>query len=323
MSLNKIVLITGAAGYVGSVMAEVLTDNGVKVIGVDNLSNGNKEAVDGPLFVTDFADTDFLNWVFTVEKIDFVIHLAAIANIPDSIVNPLHTYEENVSKTIVLLDKMRQFSVKNILFTSSAAVFGEPAYQPVDEQTAKRPISAYGRSKLMIEEVLKDCCKAYSINHVIFRYLNVAGATKKHGESRPHESHLIPLVAKKALGDSKPLYVYGDKFPTHDGTGVRDYFHVLDIVTAHLLAMEKINEVKGSSFNLGSGIAYSVLDVINGMKAVAGVNIPYEIKPPRDGDPSCLMANIGGVYKELGWIPQYGLTEILISAYEWQKNRPY
>ncbi len=321
--MNKTVLVTGAAGYVGSVVTEVLIDKGFKVIAVDNLSNGNEDAVDDALFITDFADTELLDWAFTTQKIDFVIHLAALANIPDSIVNPLCTYEENVSKTITLLDKMRQHSVKNILFTSSAAVFGEPAYQPIDEQCAKRPISAYGRSKLMIEEVLKDCCRAYGINHVIFRYLNVAGATEKHGESRPHESHLIPLVAKKALGGETPLCVYGDKFNTQDGTGVRDYFHVLDIADAHLLAMEKIDEVKGNSFNLGSGEARSVLQIIKGMELVSGVKIPYEIKPAREGDPSSLMANISKAYRLLGWSPKRSLIEMLESAYAWQKNRPY
>lgn len=321
--MNKTVLITGAAGYVGSVITEILTDRGIRVIAVDNLSNGNKEAIEGNLFVTDFADIDFLNWAFTANKIDFVIHLAAIANIPDSIINPLRTYEENVSKTITLLDKMQQYDVKNIFFTSSAAVFGEPAYQPVDELCVKNPISAYGRSKLMIEGVLKDCCGAYGINHVIFRYLNVAGATSKHGESRPHESHLIPLVARKALGNSKPLYVYGDKFPTHDGTGVRDYFHVLDIADAHILAMEKIDTVKGNSFNLGSGEAYSVLQIIKGMEVISAKEIPYEIKPAREGDPSSLMARIDKAYKMLGWLPKRGLGDILDSAYAWQKNRPY
>jgi len=321
--MSKTVLVTGGAGYVGSVVTEVLLERGFRVIAVDNLSNGNEDAVDDALFITDFADTEFLDWAFTTQKIDFVIHLAALANIPDSIVNPLCTYEENVSKTIALLDKMRQYSVKNILFTSSAAVFGEPAYQPVDEQCAKRPISAYGRSKLMIEEVLKDCCRAYGINHVIFRYLNVAGATKKHGESRPHESHLIPLVAKKTLGGEKPLYVYGNKFNTHDGTGVRDYLHVLDIVDAHLLAMEKIDGVKGNSFNLGSGEAYSVLQIIKGMEIVAAKDISYEVKPARKGDPSALMADISKAYKMLGWSPKRSLIDILESAYAWQKNRPY
>lgn len=325
--MNKTVLITGGAGYVGSVITEVLLDTGYKVFVIDDLSNGNDVAVDDRAYFyeNDFADNVLLDHIFGNEKIDFVIHLAASAMVSDSVSNPCLYYYNNTVKTLSLLHNMVEYGVKNIIFTSTAAVFGEPKYNPIDESHPLEPISPYGQSKLMIEKILSDFHKAYGINYVIFRYLNVAGATDKHGESRREESHLIPRVIKNILGDKLPLYVYGDKFDTRDGTGIRDYFHVLDIADAHIMAMDKFDciEIKNQIFNLGHEEGYSVYEIINAVETMFNVKVNYSIAPARHGDPSMIVANTTKAKRDLGWYPQRDLADILMSAYNWQVNRTY
>ncbi len=325
--MKKKVLITGGGGYIGSVVTEVLIQSGFSVIVLDDLSTGNKEAVDNRalFFKENFANPNVLNWVFGEYKIDFVIHLAASAHVSNSVVNPCLYYHNNTAQTLTLLHHMVKHKVKNIIFTSTAAVFGEPQYNPMDENHPQIPICPYGTSKLMVEQILRDLSVAYDLNYIIFRYLCVAGASERHGEARREETHLIPQVVRKAIYNDKPLVVYGDKFPTRDGTGIRDYFHVLDIADAHLLAMAKMHneDVKNQIYNLGHEQGYSVFEIIHAVEQMTGKKIIYTIAPPRKGDPSEIVSNSTKAKSLLGWTPKRGLDEILKSAYEWQKNRRY
>ncbi|MDD5570022.1 MAG: UDP-glucose 4-epimerase GalE [Bacteroidales bacterium] len=323
--MNEYILVTGGAGYIGSIIVEILQNNGFKVIVIDNLSNGKKEALseDVKFFKGDFADTLILNKIFNEYKINFVIHLAASANVPHSLIDPIQYYENNTSKTVTLLKKMKEKSVKNIIFSSTAAVYGEPVYTPIDETHPTIPINPYGHSKLMIEQIIKDCRKAFDLNYIIFRYLCVAGATELHGEARKNETHLIPLVINKIINNNSNLYVFGNDFNTIDGTGIRDYFHVLDIADAHILAINNINEVKNNIFNLGFEKGYSVLDIINFANDLFKVNIDFKIKQRREGDPAILVASTKNAEKKLGWKAKRTLNEILLSTYNWQKNPKY
>jgi len=324
--MKKTILLTGGAGYIGSIITEVFCNKGYEVIVIDDLSTGNKKAVDNRAF---FIEDDFCGKVikrlFGRGNVDFVIHLAASAMVSESVTNPSLFYENNTAKTLILLQRMVEYGIKNIIFTSTAAVFGEPQYNPMDENHPTIPICPYGRSKLMVEQIIKDFSIAYDLNYVIFRYLCVAGASREHGESRKDETHLIPQVVRKAIYDDKPLRVFGDGFPTRDGTGTRDYFHVLDIADAHLLAMEKIEQpkIKNQIFNLGHERGYSVYEIIHAVESLFGVKINYGIAPPRLGDPSIIVANTTKAKELLGWEAKRGIDEILTSAYNWQKNRPY
>jgi UDP-glucose 4-epimerase len=323
--MKEHILVTGGAGYIGSVVSEILLEKGYSIIVVDDLSEGKRDAVskEAIFFENDFGDESFLEKLFSDFQISYVIHLAASANVPHSIAEPLLYYQNNTSKTIALLKKMKEFNIKNIIFSSTAAVFGEPLYTPIDEEHPTIPINPYGHSKLMIEQILKDSCNAYGINYVIFRYLCVAGATEFHGEARENETHLIPLVIGKILNEKNTLNVYGNDFETKDGTGIRDYFHVSDIADAHVLAIEKMEEVKNNIFNLGHEAGYSVLEIINSAEKLFNKKIGYEIKFRRNGDPAILVAKTTKAGKLLGWKAHRDLDEILRTTYHWQKNKKY
>lgn len=323
--MKEYVLVTGGAGYIGSVVVELLLKKGYNIIVVDDLSGGNRDAVEKEalFFQEDFGDSAFLEKLFSEYKISNVIHLAASANVPHSIIDPLCYYQNNTAKTVSLLISMKKFNIKNIIFSSTAAVFGEPLYTPIDEEHPKIPINPYGHSKLMIEQILKDCCIAYGINYIVFRYLCVAGATMKHGEARDHETHLIPLVISKVLNNEKSLNVYGTDFNTRDGSGIRDYFHVLDIAEAHVLAIEKTESVKNTIFNLGNEKGHSVLEIITSAEKLFNLKIPYQIKPRREGDPAILVAKTTKAKNLLGWSAKHSLKDILESTYYWQKNKKY
>lgn len=323
--MNEFILITGGAGYIGSIIAEVFQQNGYKIIVIDNLSDGRAEAVSDEIvfYQDDYGNPALLERIFSEYKISFVIHLAASANVPHSIIEPILYYENNTAKTITLLKKMKEYKINNIIFSSTAAVFGEPTYTPIDELHPTIPINSYGSSKLMIEQIIKDCSKAYGLNYIMFRYLCVAGATELHGEARKNETHLIPLVIKKILNRNSNLFVFGNDFNTKDGTGIRDYFHVLDIADAHLLAINKINEAKNNIFNLGFEEGYSVLEIINAAEKLFNTRIDYKLAQRRQGDPAVLVANSAHAGKILGWKPKRTLNEILLSTYNWQKNPQY
>jgi len=323
--MNRTVLVTGGAGYIGSIVSEIMLNKGYNVIVLDDFSTGNVLAVDGDamLFESDFSEPNVLDEIFMSYKVDFVIHLAASAHVSDSVKNPMLYYENNLCKTIGLLNKMWLHGVKKIIFTSTAAVYGEPDDDIMSEDDPKYPCTPYGKSKLMVEQVLGDFSRAYGIDYVTFRYLCVAGATERHGEARRNETHLIPLLMKQALGSDKPFYVFGNKFPTKDGSGVRDYFHVLDIAEAHILAMNKWDDVKNNVFNLGNGVGWSVFDVIQAVESILDVKIKYEIADARKGDPSAIIADISRARKMLGWEPTHSLSDIIKSAYYWAQNRYY
>lgn len=317
------ILVTGGAGYIGSVVCEMLHKAGHGIVVIDDLRDGKRAAIpEGVDFVSaDFSDTAALSRIFSGRKIELVIHLAASANVPDSVVNPINYYENNVNGTVLLLKMMKAFGVKKIIFSSTAAVYGEPQFIPMTETHPREPVNPYGYSKLFDEQVIKDCCVAYGVQYFIFRYFCAAGATALNGESRMHESHLIPLAIDAALGHRAFLHVFGDDFDTRDGSGVRDFIHVADIAHAHLLAISAQNW--NHIFNLGTGTGYSVLEIIQETEAVVQKKIDYRIVQRRPGDPASLIASSEKAMELIGWKPAFSLADIIRSAYEWRKSPLY
>lgn len=316
------ILLTGGAGYIGSVVAEILEKKSHSIIIVDDLRDGNLKAVskNARFYCHDFGNPETLHQIFSENSIDVVFHFAASANVPHSKVEPLEYYENNTSNTMTLLRFMMKFGVKKIIFSSTAAVFGEPQYSPINEDHPLTPINPYGYSKLFCEEILKDCYHAYGIKYVVFRYFCAAGATKEHGESRKHESHLIPIVLDTLLNKRDEVPVFGNDFDTVDKTGVRDYIHVTDIANAHILGMEMLENTSGEIFNLGNGKGYSVLEIIKATEEIFGKKIPFKIYGRRDGDPATLVASSEKAEKLLHWKPENTLKDILLTAFQWRKN---
>lgn len=319
------ILITGGAGYIGSVICELLNNESNNIVVIDDLRDGNQEAIpkNAKLIIEDFGNKKNLREVFSKHKIDIVLHLAASANVPDSVINPQDYYFNNVTNTLALLQVMLEFKITKIIFSSSAAVYGEPQYIPIDESHPLMPVNPYGYSKLIIENVLKDYSIAYGLNYVIFRYFCAAGATNDHGESRKFESHLIPLVVDNILNVKDEITVFGNKFKTTDGTGERDYIHVEDIAKAHILAIHNIDQVNKEIFNLGNGKGYSVFEVIKSATNLFSRNVHYNIGPKRTGDPAVLVATYDKAFKMLGWKPEFNLEEIIKSTYIWRKSPKY
>ena len=319
------ILVTGGAGYIGSVVCELLEAKGHSLIILDDLRDGNEKAVskECSFYKADFGDSKVLDKVFSTHKVDFVFHFAASANVPDSVRNPLDYYLNNVSNTITLLNKMRLFDVNKIIFSSTAAVYGEPKYTPIDEKHALLPINPYGFSKLMTEQIIRDCEIAYGLKYIIFRYFCAAGATELHGEARTAETHLIPVVLDHVLGNRDVVYVFGSNFKTKDGSGIRDYIHVEDIAEAHILGMESIDKYPNNIYNIGTNEGYSVFEVINRVSKLLNVKVKYEIVEERPGDPGTLVATSGYVENHLGWKPKKKLEDIILSAYNWFNNPKY
>jgi UDP-glucose 4-epimerase len=319
------ILITGGAGYIGSVVGEHLQTLGYSLVVIDDLRDGKKEAVpDGATFyAANFSDETILDTIFTKHNIATVIHLAASANVPDSVVRPLPYYQNNVTGTIALLKKMKQYSVKSILFSSTAAVYGIPVNNTITETDILKPVNPYGWSKLFDEQIIADTAAAHGLEFIIFRYFCAAGATAKNGESRGYESHLIPLVIDTALGKRDEIKVFGNQFPTPDGTGVRDYIHVSDIARAHELALAKLGTVTNQIFNLGTNDGYSVLEIIEETEKVLGQKVNFSIVNERPGDPPSLIALAHKAKEQLGWEPSYNLQDIITSVYAWRNNPRY
>ena len=319
------ILITGGAGYIGSVVGEHLHTLGYSLVVIDDLRDGKKEAVpDGATFYeANFSDENVLDTIFTTHNITTVIHLAASANVPDSVVRPLPYYQNNVTGTIALLKKMKQYGVKSILFSSTAAVYGIPVNDTIVETDILKPVNPYGWSKLFDEQIIMDTAAAHGLNYIIFRYFCAAGATALNGESRGYESHLIPLVIDTALGKRKEIKVFGNQFPTPDGTGVRDYIHVSDIAKAHELALAKLSSVTNQIFNLGTNAGYSVLQIIEETEKVLGQKVNFTIVNERPGDPPSLIALAHKAKEQLGWEPSYNLQDIIRSVYAWRNNPRY
>lgn len=323
----KTILVAGGAGYIGSHMVVLLSRRGYDVIVADNLQTGHRQAVRGArqLYVGDLRDTAFLDRVFSENRIDGVINFAACSLVGESVKDPLKYYGNNVSGAISLLSAMRTHGVKNIVFSSTAATYGEPEKQPIEESDRTEPTNPYGATKLAIENMLKWCDRAYGIHYVALRYFNAAGSDPEAGIGEDHnpETHLIPLVMKTALGQRDHIGIFGDHYPTADGTCIRDYIHVQDLTLAHLSALEYL-EKGGSSdvFNLGSGTGYSVSEIIETARRVTGREIKAVVEPPRPGDPSVLIASNQKAKMVLEWQPSRGLEQIISDAWAWHSGHP-
>ena len=316
------ILITGGAGYIGSVVAEILEKEGHSLIIIDDLRDGNIKAISPNVkfYNNNFGDTEVLKDIFLNNKIDIVFHFAASANVPHSKINPLEYFENNVSNTISLLSSMRDFGVNKIIFSSTAAVYGEPQYTPIDEEHPLLPINPYGHSKLMCEQIIKDCSFAYGLKYMMFRYFCAAGATSEHGESRKNETHLIPVVLDTLLDKRDVVPIFGINFSTPDKSGVRDYIHVTDIANAHIKAMTVIDTYCNQTYNLGSESGYSVLEVIKKTEELFNKKINFSVQSPRNGDPATLVATCNKAIKQLGWYPQKTIKDIILSAYKWRES---
>ena len=321
------ILVTGGAGYIGSHVVKGLLDTKHQVVTYDNLQKGHQKAVLGGEFVEgDLADKEKLDETFKKYDIDAVIHLAADSLVGESMENPAKYYRNNVVNGLNLLDAMMENNVKNIVFSSTAATYGEVKEMPITEDLPKEPTNVYGRSKLFFEKIMKDYDNAYGLNYVSLRYFNASGADEsgKIGEDHDPESHLIPIVLQKALGTRENLAIFGTDYPTRDGTCVRDYIHVSDLAQAHILAVEALENGKESSiYNLGNGDGYSVKEVIETASEVIGREIEAVEGDRRAGDPATLIASSKKIQKELGWEPKYGdLKTIIETAWKWHKEHP-
>lgn len=321
------VLVTGGAGYIGSHTVAELLDTKEEVVVLDSLMKGHRKAVMGGRFYEgDIRDSDFLDRVFRENDIEAVIHFAADSLVGESVQDPLKYYNNNVVSTLRLLTKMKDCGVKKLVFSSTAATYGEPENTPILETDRTLPTNPYGETKLAVEKALKWADKAYGIKYVSLRYFNAAGAhvSGKIGEDHNPESHLIPIVLQAALGKRKEVSIFGDDYDTPDGSCVRDYIHVTDLAQAHILALGKLrNSNESCIYNLGNGRGFSVKEVINIAREVTGVDIKAVTAGRRPGDPAVLVASSGKIRKELDWRPQYGDLHIIIeTAWKWHKNNP-
>jgi len=317
------VLVTGGAGYIGSVITEELIKIGHRVVVYDNLEKGHKEAVpsDADFIKGDLHDRELLKNTFRTHKIDAVIHMAAYSLVGESIQDPAKYYKNNVGAGLDLLDAMREAKVSKLVFSSTAAVYGEPENQPIAEIEKLSPTNPYGETKLAFERALAWYEKAYGMRYASLRYFNAAGASEKCGEMHDPETHLIPLVFQAALGQIPYVEIFGDDYPTRDGTCIRDYIHVVDLARAHILALN-ILDTRSAIYNLGcGGIGYTVQEVIQTTSEITGLNIPTRIAPRRPGDPAVLIADPGKIKTELGWRPEFQDLDVIIgSAWNWIKN---
>lgn len=320
------VLITGGAGYIGSHCNKLFNQKGIRTIVLDNLSFGHREAIKHGTFIEgDFGNNNLLQSIFKSEQIDAVIHFAALADVPDSVQNPSKYYCNNVSKMITLLDAMVEHSIRHIVFSSSAAIFGEPDFVPIDEVHSQLPINPYGETKCIGEKLLRDYGKAYGIKYSALRYFNAAGSDFdcEIGESHSPEHHLIPRIFQTVLGNKK-MFVYGNHYDTPDGTCIRDFVHVLDLAEAHYLALNYIlRNDTSESFNLGSNVGFSVLEIIKTFERITNLKVNFEITDRRPGDPARLIASNKKTKQLLNWDPKLTIEDILNSAWEWEKRRTY
>lgn len=319
------ILVVGGAGYIGSHMVKQLALAGHSVITLDNLSYGYLDAVKyGEFIEGDLGDATILDTIFKAGDIDAVMHFAGFIQVGESVIKPSMYYHNNVVNTHTLLDAMLRHQVKNFIFSSTAAIFGEPVYTPIDEKHAKQPINPYGHSKLMIEQVLDDYDTAYGLRSTCLRYFNAAGADPEGelGERHIPETHLIPLILQAASGRRDDIKVFGDDYDTDDGTCVRDYIHINDLCEAHSLALQNMIEKDQSArYNLGNGKGFSVKEVIDVAKQVSGNDFKVSIEPRRAGDPAVLVADAGLAKKELNWQPKFAdLNEIVKTAWNWEIN---
>ena len=331
------ILVTGGAGYIGSHTVVELQNAGYDVVVLDNLSNASEKALDRVSKITgkpvkfykaDILDGDALNDIFDKETIESCIHFAGLKAVGESVVKPWEYYENNIAGTLTLVDVMRKHNVKNIIFSSSATVYGDPAQIPITEECPKgQCTNPYGWTKSMLEQVLTDIQKADpEWNVMLLRYFNPIGAHKSGiiGEN-PNgiPNNLMPYITQVAVGKLKELGVFGNDYDTPDGTGVRDYIHVVDLAKGHVKALKKIEENPGLAiYNLGTGKGYSVLDIVKNFEAATGVKIPYGIKPRRDGDIATCYCDASKAEKELGWKAENGIREMCEDSWRWQSDNP-
>lgn len=331
------ILVTGGAGYIGSHTVIELQNAGYDVVVMDNLSNSSEVALERVQEITgksltfykaDILDREATEEIFSKEKIEAVIHFAGLKAVGESVQKPWEYYNNNITGTLILLDVMRKHNVKNIIFSSSATVYGEPEKVPVTEETPKGSCTnPYGWTKSMLEQILTDIQKADpSWNVILLRYFNPIGAHKsgKIGEN-PNgiPNNLMPYITQVAVGKLPKLGVFGNDYPTPDGTCIRDYIHVLDLATGHVKALERLKKNAGLDiYNLGTSIGYSVLDVIHNFEAATGITIPFEFKPRRAGDIPVNYSNADKAWKELGWKAQYGIKEMCEDSWRWQSSNP-
>ena len=323
----KNILVVGGAGYIGSHNVRKLIKSGYRVVVYDNLSKGHIESLEGIEFIKgDIADSNKLKETFSKYHIDAVMHFAAFIEVGESVLEPSKYYKNNVVDVITLLNVMVEAKIKYFVFSSTAAVFGEPVYTPIDEKHPKNPINPYGKTKLTVEEILKDYDRAYGLKYAVLRYFNAAGADDNSdiGESHTPETHLIPLILKTALGERESIKIYGNNYDTKDGTCLRDYIHVNDLASAHILALEKMFDTNLSdNFNLGSGEGFSVKEIIEKSKLITGIDFKVEEVEKREGDPAVLVADSKKAEKILGWTRKYTIEKIIETAWKWHKDKKY
>lgn len=320
------ILVTGGAGYIGSVAVEDLKNNNAEPIVLDNLSRGHREAVqpETKFYQGDIGDQDLIKRICAENEIEACMHFSAFAYVGESVEKPSMYYGNNTEHTRLLLDALIESGVKKFVFSSTCATYGEPQYMPLDEKHPQSPSSPYGWSKLFVEQILKDYDLAYGLKFVALRYFNACGATETLGEHHDPETHLIPLILEAANGTRAHISIFGEDYPTPDGTAIRDYIHISDLSQAHLLALKHLQNSGESEFiNLGNGTGFSVLEVVEAARKVTGKPIATETVGRRAGDPSRLIADATKARTVLGWNPQFAEIETIIeSAWKWQQKNP-
>ncbi|MCM6880171.1 UDP-glucose 4-epimerase GalE [Enterococcus italicus] len=323
------ILVLGGAGYIGSHAVDQFITEGFDVAVVDNLLTGHRKAVHpaARFYEGDIRNKAFMQSVFKKESIEGVIHFAASSLVGESMERPLLYFDNNVYGTLVTLEVMHEYGVKRIVFSSTAATYGEPNETPITENMPASPKNPYGESKRMMENMMRWCDEAYGIRYVALRYFNVAGAKLDHsiGEDHTPETHLVPLLLQTALGQRESFTIFGEDYPTKDGTCVRDYVHVVDLIQAHLKAYDYlVNGGKSDAFNLGSNEGFSVKEMLTAARQITGKEIPVKVGPRRAGDPAVLVASPQKAKTILGWTPEYTTIEtIFSSAWSWHQTHPH